>query len=328
MQIQTPEKLKAGDTIRIVAPSNSLALISDETRKIANERLKGLGLNITFSSNVEEKDDFFSSSIRSRIDDLHEAFRDPNIQAVFSVIGGFNSNQLLSYLDWDLIKSNPKIFVGYSDTTALQNAMYKKSGLVTYSGPAYSTFGQELYFDYTLEYFKQCLMSDASFNVKPSENWTDDAWYLDQKNRVQITNEGWLGVQEGKAEGVLLGGNLSTFRLLQGTEYFPDIADSILFIEDDEDSSYAEFDRSLQALLHAPNFCRVRGLVLGRFQKKSSMTHQRVERLISTKKELSNIPVIADVDFGHTSPMITFPIGGVVYMTTSKTDSRITIVKH
>lgn len=328
MQTQIPKKLSVGDTIRIVAPSNSLSIISNETRNIANARLQALGLNITFSEHAEEKDEYSSSSIQSRVDDLHAAFRDPSVKAIFSVIGGFNSNQLLSHLDWNLIKNNPKIFIGYSDTTALENAMYTKAGLITYSGPAYSTFGQDLYFEYTLEYFIQCLMNDAPIILSPAADWTDDRWYLDQKNRTPISNEGWYEIQEGEAEGVILGGNLSTFRLLQGTEYFPDLTDSVLFIEDDENSPYVEFDRSIQALIHAPEFEKVRGLVLGRFQNMSSMTRQKIQRLISNKKELSHIPVIANVDFGHTSPIITFPIGGRVSIKVTEYSSTITIDKH
>lgn len=190
-----PEKLKAGDEVRVIAPARSLSIISEKTREIANKRIEDLGLKLTFSKHAEEMDDFASSSIESRIKDLHKAFSDKNVKAIFTVIGGFNSNQLLKYIDWDLIKNNPKIISGYSDITALNDAFFAKTGLVTYSAPQYSTFGQKLYFDYTLDYFKKCLMSSDPFEIKPSESWSDDAWYKDQDNRKLIPNEGWLVIK-------------------------------------------------------------------------------------------------------------------------------------
>lgn len=324
-----PKKLQKGDSVRIIAPSNSLAFISEPTREIATGRLQELGLSVSFGKHVEERDEFSSSSIASRISDLHEAFADPSIKAVFAVIGGYTANQLLNSIDWELIRNNPKIFIGYSDTTVLQNAFFAKTGLVTYSGPAYSTFGQKLHFEYTLETFKKCLMGEDSFAITPADAWTDDAWYLNQDDRHPIKNEGWYAISEGSVSGIILGGNLSTFRLLQGTEFFPNLTDSILFLEDDEASSYAEFDRNLQALVHAPGFNRVKGLVLGRFQNKSNISKENIERLILTRKELSALPVLANVDFGHTSPIFTFPIGGKATIEVSSQGvSNITIVEH
>ncbi len=313
-----PQRLQKGDEIRVVAPSCSMGIITPANREIANNRLKDLGLKITYSKNVEEMDEFRSSSIKSRVEDLHEAFLDKNVKAVFTVIGGFNCNQLLKYLDWNIIKNNPKIFIGFSDTTALQNAIFAKTGVVTYSGPAWSTFGQKLHFDYTMEYFKKCLMNEDSFVITPSEEWTDDAWYLDQEKRNPIKNDGWLIINEGKASGTLLGANLCTFNLLQGTEYFPDLKGSILFIEDDEETKPTNFDRDLQSLIHQPSFKGVKGLVIGRFQNASKMSTEKLVKIIKSKKELKNLPVIANVDFGHTSPIITFPIGGEVTMDTVK----------
>ncbi len=321
-----PKKLEKGDEIRVVAPSCSMAIIAEANRVIANSRLTDLGLKVTFGKNVEEIDDFRSSSIKSRVADLHKAFSDKNVKAVFAVIGGFNCNQLLKYIDWNIIKNNPKIFIGYSDTTALQNAIFAKTGLVTYSGPAWSTFGQKLHFDYTLDYFEKCLMTNDLVEVRPSENWTDDAWYKDQANRNPIINDGWLVINKGKASGTLLGANLCTLNLLQGTEYMPNLKDSVLFLEDDDTSNPVLFDRDLQSLIHQPFFKGVRGIVIGRFQKASQMTNEKLIQIIKTKVELKNIPVIANVDFGHTSPIVTFPIGGEVSMDTKK--MSIVIAKH
>lgn len=321
-------KLQSGDEVRVIAPSRSLAMISENLRQIADARFAEMGLKITFGQHVSESDDFGSSSISSRVEDIHEAFRDSNVKAVLTVIGGFNSNQLLRYLDWELIKSNPKIFCGFSDITALNNAIYAKTGLVSYSGPHYSTFGQELGFEYTLEYFKKCLMSDEPFEIVPSAQWSDDAWYADQQNREFIDGTGWLSINEGEATGTLLGANLCTFNLLQGTEYFPDLTNSVLFIEDDEDTNPSLFDRDLQSLIHQPGFAGVKGIVIGRFQKASRMTDDLLTKIIRSKQELNNIPVIANVEFGHADPKITFPIGGEVELAVHEGASRLIITRH
>lgn len=323
-----PEKLKNGDEVRIITPSRSIKILGQEAKDIANKRFIDLGLKLSFSKHVEETDEFGSSSINSRIEDLHEAFSDKNIKGIITVIGGFNSNQLLKYIDWNLIKNNPKVFVGYSDITVLNNVIYAKTGLVNYSGPHYSTFGQKLYFDYTLEYFKKCLMENNSFNIEPSEFWSDDEWYLDQSKREQISNPGYFIINEGEAEGTILGANLCTFNLLQGTKYFPDLEGSVLFLEDDATSNSVTFDRDIQSLIHLPDFNKVKGLVIGRFQKKSNVTDDLLIKIIKTKKELDNIPVVANVDFGHGDPKITFPVGGEVNIIALKNKISIKIVKH
>jgi muramoyltetrapeptide carboxypeptidase LdcA involved in peptidoglycan recycling len=259
---------------------------------------------------------------------LHEAFADPDVKAVFAIIGGFNCNQLLRHIDWDVIRKNPKPFVGYSDTTALQNAMLAKVDLVTYSGPAYSTFGQKLHFDYTLDYFKKCLMGDEPFEVKPSPSWSNDQWYLDQEKRELVPNDGWQGMSEGVAEGKVVGGNLCTLNLLQGTEYFPDISDSILFLEDDEEADYNHFDRDFESLLSVPVAKSVKGIVIGRFEKKCAMTKEKIEQLIAIRPHLKGIPIVANADFGHTNPMITFPIGGEARLEVGRGGVTCVITKH
>ncbi|MDP2703764.1 MAG: LD-carboxypeptidase [bacterium] len=323
-----PPKLKTGDEVRIIAPSRSLSIIAEEVREIANKRFVDLGLKLSFGEHVEEKDDFASSSIESRVEDFHEAFRDKSVKAVIAVIGGFNSNQLLRYLDWDLIKNNPKVFCGYSDITALHNALFAKTGLVSYSGPHYSTFGEELYFDYTLEYFKKCLFSEDPFEIIPSEQWSDDSWYKNQNERNCIKNDGFLAINEGRASGTILGANLCTFNLLQGTEYFPDLQNSILFIEDDEESLPHTFDRDLQSLIHLPGFGGVKGIVIGRFQKASKMTNELLIKIIKTKRELDTLPVVVNVDFGHTDPKITFPLGGEANLIVEDENVKLELIKH
>jgi muramoyltetrapeptide carboxypeptidase LdcA involved in peptidoglycan recycling len=299
--------------------------------KIAQAKLEDSGYKVTFSKNCKETDIFKSPSIKSRVNDIHEAFRDKNVKAMLTVIGGFNSNQLLKYLDYDLIKKNPKILCGYSDITALANAITKKTGLITYSGPHFSTFGMKKGFDHTLEYFNKCLTKNEPFEIMPSKEWSDDAWYKDQENRKFVKNEGYKLINEGKAEGKIVGGNLCTFNLLQGTEFMPDLKDTILFLEDDDlagDYFSVEFERNLQSIIHQKGFEKVRGIVIGRFQTKTDINFEKLKQIIKTKKELDNIPVISYFDFGHTYPLITFPIGGTAKLIANNKEVSLTIIAH
>lgn len=323
-----PNKLKDGDLVRVITPSRSLSIIGEESRDIANKRFGELGLRLSFGKHIEESDDFVSTSIESRIEDFHEAFLDKNVRAIITVIGGFNCNQLLDYIDWDIIRDNPKIFCGFSDITALNNSIFTRTGLVNYSGPHYSSFGQKLYVDYTIEYFKKALMSEGAFDVLPSREWSDDVWYVNQEDRHLIKNQGFRAVNEGKASGFLIGGNLCTLNLLQGTPYMPSLDGSILFIEDDSESKPHHFDRDLQSLIHLPEFAGVRGLAIGRFQKESGVNFDLLRKIVKSKKQLDKIPVIANVDFGHTDPKITFPVGGDVEVEVSADNPRIKILKH
>ena len=119
----------------MISPSCSLSIVSNENRKLAIKRLTDMGFQVTFSKYADEIDRFASSSISSRIQDLHEAFRDSNVKAILTTLGGYNSNGLLKHLDYDLIRENPKFFCGYSDITALNNAIYAKQGLLHIQDP-------------------------------------------------------------------------------------------------------------------------------------------------------------------------------------------------
>ncbi|WP_053376104.1 S66 family peptidase [Paenibacillus sp. FJAT-27812] len=317
--------LKPGDEIRIISPSQSLSLIAPEHIELAKLQLEQLGFVVTFSKNSSESDAFISSSIPSRIEDLHEAFLDPSAKGILTTIGGYNCNQLLDYIDYSIIAANPKRLCGYSDITALSNAIYAKTGLISYSGPHFSTFAMKHGNAYTIEYFQRIMNGSQAIAVQPTELWSDDAWYLDQEQRIFDRNDGPYVINSGQAEGKIIGGNLGTFNLLQGTSYMPSLEGSILFLEDDYESVPVAFDRYLQSLIHQPGFDQVKGIVIGRFQKASNMTRELMTLIIASKKELAHIPVIADADFGHTSPMITFPIGGLAIINAEESGISITI---
>lgn len=326
-----PQKLSRGNEIRVVAPSRSFKIIAQDQIQIAIQRFEELGLNVTFAKGISEIDEFQSSSIQTRINDLHEAFADKNVKGIITTIGGFNCNQLLDQLDYNLIKMNPKIFCGYSDITALSNAIYSQTGLISYSGPHFSTFAMLKKFEFTKNHFKKCLFDNGPIELVPSEFWSDDAWYLDQENRNFIPNSGYVVINPGKAKGTSIGGNLCTFNLLHGTKYMPSLKNSILFIEDDEIAgaySDVNFDRDLQSVLHLNDASEIKAILIGRFQKSSEMNVEKIKKIISSKKLLKNIPVIYGLDFGHTDPYITFPIGGSVSVDATSDKVQLLIESH
>ncbi len=310
-----PNKLKPGDEVRVIAPSRSMAIIGEDSKQIATKRLEGLGLKVTFGQYVDEvaDNDYIIATTEHRAKDLNDAFKDKNVKAILTVIGGFNSNQILDLIDYETIKQNPKIFCGFSDITVLSNAIYAKTGLVTYSGPHYSSFGMSKGFEYEMEYFKKMFLEENEFELTSSKEWSDDAWFINQKEREFIPNDGMFVINAGQAEGDIVGGNLCTLNLLQGTPYMPNIENKVLFLEDDGgagDTFLLDFDRNLQSLIHTPEFKTVKAIVLGRAQKNCNMTKEKWTKMIKNKPELEAIPVIAGADFGHTTPIFTFPIGG------------------
>jgi muramoyltetrapeptide carboxypeptidase len=323
-----PPKLKKGDTIAVIAPSRSTTIISEQTTAIAIRRLEELGFRVVFSPHKGEKDEFLSSSVQSRIEDIHWAFSNKNINGILTVLGGYNTNQLLNGIDFNLIESNPKVFCGYSDITAIQNAIYRKTGLVTYYGPHFSSFGMEIGLDYTIKYFQKCLMEQKPFTVEASKEWSDDQWYIDQKARTLVPNEGPFVINHGEAKGTVGGGNLCTLNLLQGTEFMPNIKGTILFLEDDYSSDLQTFGRDLQSLIHQKGFEKVRGIAIGRFQKASRAEKELLIKLIKARPELKEIPVVAGLDFGHTTPQITLPLGGKAKLTAKEGKIELRITKH
>lgn len=295
---------------------------------IIERRFAALGLRLSYGEHVDERDAFDSSPAQSRVADLHAAFADPAVAAIMTVIGGYNSNELLPYLNWDLIRANPKIFCGYSDITALQGAMLARSGLVTYHGPHWSTFGMARHSEQTVAWFTACLLRDDPVQLAPAESWTDDLWFLDQENREVWPGDGWWPLQPGHAHGRVVGGNLSTLNLLQGKSYFPSLANAVLFIEDDSESQPPTFARELTSLLQLPGAAGLRGLVIGRFQRDSNMTRALLEQIIAGRPGLSGLPVLANVDIGHTNPIATIPLGGEAAISAGPGDLSVLLTRH
>lgn len=324
-----PSKILKGDEFRVIAPSKGMNIIDKQVQIIAINRLSNMGYNVTFSKNIYQYDkDYNCASIEQRVYDLHNAFSDNNVKGILTVIGGYNVNQILKYIDYELIKRNPKFICGFSDITALLNAIYTKTGLITFYGPHFSSFGMLNGFEYTERYFKKAIES-KSYKVLPSDTYSDDIWYKNQYKRCYLKNEGFKAINYGKATGIILGGNLCTFNLLQGTEYMP-IADKvILFLEDDAESGnnfLNEFDRNLESLIQTNFFENVCGIVIGRTQLESKMDDNKWRKMLLNKKELKNIPIVINADFGHTTPIFTFPIGGRCKLNVSLKNIEIEIM--
>ena len=307
------KRLKKGDHIRVVSPSSSIESIGGfEANVAAKKKLEALGFRLSFSEHYFENDIFDSAPIASRVADLEAAFANETVDAVLTTIGGFNCNELLPYLDFDLIAQNPKIFCGYSDTTALLNAIYAKTGMQTYMGPAYSSFKMERGQQYQTTSWLNAVTQDT-YQLTPSLEWSSDAWYLPDAPRTFYPTE-WKVYNPGQASGIAIGGNLSTFALLHGTEFAPKPDKYILFLEEAEEDHYVEFTRHFAALLQVyPN---PQAVLIGRFPKETEMTEEILLTILDKHPILKKVPVLYDLDFAHTQPLFTITIGGQVEIDT------------
>ncbi|GAB3538329.1 LD-carboxypeptidase [Pontibacter brevis] len=319
-----PPKLKAGDHVRVIAPAHGLPpKLTDEMKAQAMKGFGDLGLTVSFGKYVNEHDEFDTSPVEKRLEDLHDAFSDPNVQAIVPAMGGSSVNQLLKYIDYDLIKKNPKILCGLSDITALANAIHAKTGLVTYYGPHFTMLAASKIVDYSFEYMKKAFFSEDTFPILPSEYYIDSEW-----DSQVIVNEKFWTINEGEARGKSFGGNFITFNLTMGSEYMPDLTDSIIFLEANKVIDYKDVQNQLQAILNQPDIHKIKGMIIGRFQKDTGVTRELLTKMVHSKKELKNLPVAGNIDFGHTAPMITLPIGGSISLRVKKEDAVQIIVEE
>jgi len=283
-----------------------------------------LGLEISFGDHVDEVGALDTASVAARVEDLHAAFADDSVAGILTVIGGFLSNQLLPHLDFELIAAHPKVFCGYSDITALANAIHAATGLVTYVGPHWSSFGMRDHLEPTQAWFRQATFTTDPIKVEPSSWWSDDAWFADQDHRELLANDGWWPLRSGDATGPLVGGNLCTLNLLQGTPWLPSLAGRVVFVEDDYLSFPTLFARDLTSLFQLPGADQVAGLIIGRFQGRSAVTRDHLDAMIGDIPALQGKPVLANLDFGHTMPLMTIPVGGTAQLSVGS-ESHLTI---
>lgn len=312
--------LEKGNEIRVIAPSQSWG-----KRKYrrgyerAKERLESLGYKITYGQSVKNVLHFGTATREDRAKDFSEAFRDKNVKLVMALSGGWSANEILPLIDWQIVRTNPKPLIGFSDITVLLNAIYAKTGVSGFLGPNFSTFGRMPEWQYTLDNFK-LVMQGSSQQLTKSRQWGE-------RGRKRYKTKSWQCLETGKANATLLGGNLGTFYLLQGTEYQPKFDEPFIFLleDDDEASNYTarEVSRRFESLLQLPNFRdNLQGLIVGRFQKGSNVSEKDITSII-VSKNLGNMPIAYNVDFGHTLPMLTLPIGQKISL---EVDNKVNIL--
>ena len=289
-----PQALKYGDTIGIIAPANYSGASADTMVK----DLEARGFKVVLGDSFYSKWYNFGGSDEIRAKDINNMFKNKEVKAIFCVRGGYGSIRLLDLIDFDTIRKNPKIFVGYSDITTLLMAITQKTGLVTFHGPMSSNYTN--FDDITRISFFDTIMTDKDSYVLSD--------YLGADLRV---------ISSGKAEGEIVGGNLSLIVASLGTKYEIDTKGKILFIEEVGEYTY-RVDRMFQQLKLAGKFDDASGIILGSFTKANQeapedMPLQEVfyDSFGSLKK-----PVVSNFSSGHMRPFITVPIGAKAKMNT------------
>ncbi len=254
-----------------------------------------------------------ATSIESRISDLHAAYKNSQTDIIMAYSGGFNCNQLLDYIDWNLIRNNPKHFCGMSDITVMCNAIYAKTGQVTFLGPVFTQFAT--FPDNTNDFSCDCLLKllhNKYLKVPYSKSWSDDRWLTNYPKE----NMSHFNLKD--FAGTLIGGNLSSFALLCGTQYFPQAEKIVLLLEEDDHIRTMDggngpdffFERQLTQLTQMPFFNDVQAIIIGRFKKSSCINAEKIKKFIDNNPKLGKLPIIYGLDFGHTNPILTLPIGG------------------
>lgn len=291
------KKLKYGDTIGIVSPASPENVDSIEK---GVSFIKKLGFNVKLGKHIYDKNGYLAGSDKDRANDIMDMFLDNTVSMILCIRGGYGSMRILPYIDFDIIKNNPKIFVGFSDITTLLNNIYSKCGLITFHGPMASS---KLDDKYTLKSFLDTLMvEEATYTIDNPPDYP-----------IECSNN-------GITEGILVGGNLCLLTSTLGTPYELDTKDKILFIEDVGEAPY-KIDRMLTQLLLAGKLTDCTGFILGQFKNCSLPHYERSftldevlnDRLLSLKK-----PTLKHFMSGHSYPKLTIPIGSKIRLDCNK----------
>lgn len=283
MNLIKPKKLKYGDTIGILATAGEVENKENVLR--AKKFFENLGYKVVLSENVFDEFRYLSGTDEKKIEEMHEFFSNPEINAIICMRGGYGAIRLIKKMDYDLIRSNPKIFCGYSDISALSIMMLKKSNLMTYWGPlAQSDFGVENPNKFTINSFFEAVTSDE-LTYKPA------------KEKIY---------RDGEAQGILWGGNLATVVSLCGQDFLPE-EDFIFFAEDLNESAY-KIDKMMTQLMNIEQFTKhVKGIVLGDFLDIDN--EQWLDELFAEIGNKLNIPVIGGFKITHDTEKVTLPYG-------------------
>lgn len=313
-----PPRVQPGDAVAIVSPAFGGVGSWPHRAERGIAYLEGLGLRVKVMENARRSDGWASAPAEARVSDLHAAFLDDEVSVVLAGIGGNHANQLLPLLDFELVAAHPKVFQGFSDMTVLHWAFLRHAGLGGFHGPALITALAEFpaihpESDRSLQ---AAWFSEEPLRFEPAAAWTDE--FLDWEQQLDLTRarelhpgEGWVGLRGGRAEGWLLGGCLETICWhLKGSAAWVEPDGAILFLETSELApSPAEVDAYLTDLEQLGVFERAAALVVGRACGYDAERTQQLYELVAAHTEASGLPVLANVDIGHTDPMLTLPIG-------------------
>ncbi len=303
-----PRALREGDTVGLITPAT---YVSDPDRlALAVRTVQYFGLRPKMGPNVGKRIGYLGGTDQERLDDLHAMFRDPEVKGVFAIRGGYGSEHLLDRIDYGLLRANPKVFLGYSDITALHLAIQKHANLVTFHGPVMISGFSE----FTQKWFRPALFSTEPLGVltnPPEANELRPAHVL-------------RAVRPGKARGRLIGGNLTLMSATLGTPYEIDTRGRILFLEDVGEEPYG-LDRMLTQLRLAGKLAAAAGIVFGEcancgpreFQPSYESTFSVGEVIDQILGKL-DIPVLSGLTLGHTDDQLTLPLGVMAALDTAK----------
>ena len=302
MRLVKPVKLPSKSVIGLISPASF-----PEDHTLINKGVKyleGLGYRVKIGNNVGKQNGYLAGSDEERVKDLHDMFKDKDVKAVFCIRGGYGAFRLLDLVDYKIIKNNPKIFVGFSEITALQTAILQKTGLITVAGPMLTPNFSGKISKFTEEYFWRAITSNKKIG------------------RVKLPGNSKLpGINKGGASGRMIGGNLAVFAALLGTEYFPDVKNKILLLEDVAEVPY-KIDRLMNQLRLAKVFKKISGIILGRFvdcydhdPSKKTLT---LGEVMNSYLHKINIPIVYTFPHGHVDDMVTIPIGINVKLNATK----------
>lgn len=282
MNLIKPKKLKKGDTISIIAPSGGVE--SDENLLRATKYFENLGYKVKFGKNILKLNKYLAGTDEERLEDLHNAFEDKDVNAIIALRGGYGAIRLVNNIDYSLIRNNPKIFAGHSDITALSAMMLKHAGLVTYSAP----------------------MINGDFGVKAVDKFTIDAFFNTVTTDKKQEHRAKEVIREGKAVGITFGGNLATLVSLCGLDFIPDER-FIFFVEDLNEPVY-KLDKMFTQLMNIKPFRKnIAGIVFGEF-----LDIDNKKWLKSLENELAQelkVPAISGLKITHAREKLTIPVG-------------------
>lgn len=295
-----PKRLSAGDTVMLVAPAN--ATFESIELQIAKESLEALGFKIRVGAHLLDRHGYLAGDDKARANDVNAAFADKSVAAVHAIRGGWGSARLLPYLDFDTIRRNPKVIIGYSDITALLLSIHAKTGLVTFHGP----IGLGRWDTYSLDYYRRVVMNGELVTYTNKQGISPDRNALVQVDYRTQT------ITPGKARGRLLGGNLTVLTTILGSPYLPDWDGCILFCEDVHEELY-RIDRMLTQLKLAGVLSKIRGFVFGGCSQcgpgDNNYGALTLEEIFADHVKPLGVPAWQGAMIGHAQPQWTLPEG-------------------